>query len=120
MRKSLGLLALLLASSPAGAFVQSTAVTVGASSAALLTIGSLPAGQLGPSAQYLFLQDVDSANTVACRLGQAALPTAALNTAGSFMLQPGQALTLITTQLGSSYLACIASGAGTNVTVILY
>lgn len=83
-----------------------TAVTVGTSSAQAVAAATRTA--------RLAIQNVSASASIACSLGG----TAALNTAGSFMIAPGQLLTLSDpVYVPGDALNCIASAAGTPAMV---
>lgn len=83
-----------------------TAVTVGTSSAQAVAAATRTA--------RLAIQNVSASANIACALGA----TAALNTAGSWMIAPGQLLTFSDpTYTPGDAVNCIASAAGTPATV---
>lgn len=82
------------------------AVSVGVTSAVALAVRTAP--------QYLLALDNESTTaSLACAFGA----TAALNTAGSFTIQPGQTRTWSGTYVPLDAVNCIASAAATPLTV---
>lgn len=90
---------------PASGSVTVTAATVGVASASVLAAGTR---------KYLFMQNVSATASVACRPDNG---TAALNTAGSFMLTPGGSRTWEGSATPNGQINCIASAASTPVTI---
>jgi len=90
---------------PTNAAVTVTSVSVGTASAQALAASS--------ATVYLFIQNVSTTANVACNFGA----TAALNTAGSFMLVPNQSRTFEGSFVPTTVLNCIASAAATPVTI---
>jgi hypothetical protein len=81
-----------------------TAVTVGAASAQAKAAGTF---------NYFFIQNVSATASVACQWAG----TAALNTAGSFMLPPLAARTWENNSVPNAALNCIATAAATPATI---
>lgn len=82
-----------------------TAPSVGTSSAQALAAGTR---------KYLFIQNVSAAATIACRVDAG---TAALNTAGSFMLPPLASRTWEGSATPNAAITCIASAAATPAVI---
>lgn len=82
-----------------------TAPTVGVSSAQALAAGTR---------KYLFMQNVSASASIACRTDGG---TAALNTAGSFMLPPLASRTWEGSATPNAAITCIASAASTPATI---
>jgi len=90
---------------PTNTTVTVTPVTVGVASAQALAAST--------ATKYLFIQNVSTTANIACNFGG----TAALNTAGSFMLVPNQSRTFEGSFVPSTVLNCIASAAATPLTI---
>lgn len=86
------------------------AMTVTAPSVGVASAQALAAG----SRKYLFIQNVSATQSIACRVDGG---TAALNTAGSFMLAPLAARTWEGTATPNAAITCIATAAATPATI---
>lgn len=90
---------------PAAGAMTVTAATVGVSSAQALAAGTR---------KYLFIQNVSATASIACRADGG---TAALNTAGSFMLPPLASKVWEGSATPNAAITCIASAASTPATI---
>lgn len=114
------LLCLMVLSLPAGA-VTTKSVTVGTSSASCLDVNYTGnPGQIPGSAVGLLLVNQSATATITYAISSASLPTAATNAAGSVTIGPGQQQFIASAGLSSSYIACLASGASTPMTLVLF
>jgi hypothetical protein len=86
------------------------AMTVTSASVGVASAQALAAG----SRKYLFIQNVSLTASVGCRIDGG---TAALNTAGAFMLTPGSSRTWEGSATPNAAITCIASAASTPTTI---
>lgn len=94
-----------ITTAPTAGAVTVTAATVGVSSTSALAAGTR---------KYLFIQNVSATALIACRPDNG---TAALNTAGSFMLPPLASRTWEGSATPNGQVNCIASAASTPATI---
>lgn len=93
------------AGAPAAGAMTVTAPSVGVASAQALAAGTR---------KYLFIQNVSATASIGCRVDGG---TAALNTAGTFMLTPGASRTWEGSATPTAALTCIATAAATPATI---